>query len=73
VGFAGAKIIRRILGLAHNLDFEAIADPTVRATAEARALGLARAMIVSADSFCGVEALIEAAKRANAQAVMLEG
>ena len=73
VGFAGAKIIRRILGLAHNLDFEAIADPGVRATAEARALGLARAMIVSADSFCGVEALIEAAKRANAQAVTLEG
>lgn len=73
VGFAGAKIIRRILGLAHNLDLEAIADTTLRATAEARALGLARAMIVNADSFAGAEALIEAAKRANAQAVTLAG
>ncbi len=73
LGFAGAKMIRRILGLAHNLDFEAIADPVARATAEARALGLARQMIVNADSFCGVEALIEAAKRANAQAVTLGG
>lgn len=73
VGFAGAKMIRRILGLAHNLDLEAIADPVVRATAEARALGLAREMIVNADSFSGVEALIEAARRANAQAVALDG
>ena len=27
VGFAAAKIIRRILGLAHNIDFEWIEDP----------------------------------------------
>ncbi|PKP97934.1 MAG: S-methyl-5-thioribose kinase, partial [Alphaproteobacteria bacterium HGW-Alphaproteobacteria-15] len=56
-----------------NLDFEAIVDPVARATAEARALGLARQMIVNADAFSGVEALIEAARRANAQAVTLSG
>ena len=27
VGFAAAKIIRRIFGLAHNIDFELIEDP----------------------------------------------
>ena len=27
VGFAAAKTIRRIFGLAHNIDFELIEDP----------------------------------------------
>ncbi len=31
VGFAAAKIIRRILGLAHNIDFEWIEDARLRA------------------------------------------
>ena len=42
LGFAAAKMIRRILGLAHNIDLEHIADPDVRAAAEARALMVAR-------------------------------
>ena len=42
VGFAAAKIIRRILGLAHNIDFEWIEDPRLRAVCEARSLRLAR-------------------------------
>jgi 5-methylthioribose kinase len=41
VGFSAAKIIRRILGLAHNIDFELIEDPRLRATCEARSLRLA--------------------------------
>ena len=48
VGFAAAKIIRRILGLAHNIDFELIEDPRRRAVCEARSLRLARAMMVDA-------------------------
>src|SRR4051795_750423 len=36
VGFSAAKIIRRILGLAHNIDFELIEDPKLRAICEAR-------------------------------------
>ena len=39
IGFAGAKIMRRILGLAHNIDFELIEDPRQRAICEARACG----------------------------------
>lgn len=37
VGFAAAKMIRRILGLAHNIDLEWIQDKDRRATCEARA------------------------------------
>ena len=51
VGFSAAKIIRRILGLAHNIDFELIEDPKRRAISEARSLRLARAMMVDTGSF----------------------
>ena len=50
-GFSAAKIIRRILGLAHNTDFELIEDPKQRAICEARSLRLARAMMVETASF----------------------
>jgi 5-methylthioribose kinase len=39
VGFSAAKIIRRILGLAHNIDFELIEDPKRRAAAKRAACG----------------------------------
>ncbi|MBV9568172.1 MAG: S-methyl-5-thioribose kinase, partial [Hyphomicrobiales bacterium] len=64
VGFAGAKIVRRILGLAHNIDFEWIDDKACRATCEARALRLARELLVNAPSFSSIEGVIEAAGRA---------
>ena len=41
LGFAAAKMIRRILGLAHVLDLESIKDPDRRAQCERRALRLA--------------------------------
>jgi 5-methylthioribose kinase len=62
VGFSAAKIIRRILGLAHNIDFELIADPKRRAISEARSLRLARAMMVDADSFPTVGSVTKAAR-----------
>ena len=48
VGFAGAKMIRRILGLAHVEDLESIKDPDRRAACERRALRLAREILVNA-------------------------
>jgi 5-methylthioribose kinase len=42
LGFMGVEIHRRILGLAHNADFETIADPDRRAACEAPALRLGR-------------------------------
>jgi 5-methylthioribose kinase len=63
VGFAGAKIIRRILGLAHNVDFEWIEDAKVRAICEARSLRLARVMLTDAKSFANIFAVTEMARK----------
>jgi 5-methylthioribose kinase len=62
VGFSAAKIIRRILGLAHNIDFELIEDPKRRAISEARSLRLARAMMVDTGSFPGIGSVTKAAR-----------
>jgi 5-methylthioribose kinase len=62
VGFAAAKIIRRILGLAHNIDFEWIEDAGRRATCEARSLRLARAMLVDTAAFTSIETVTSAAR-----------
>jgi 5-methylthioribose kinase len=62
VGFAAAKTIRRILGLAHNIDFELIADERLRAVCEARSLQLARAMLVDTLSFPTIAAVTAAAR-----------
>jgi 5-methylthioribose kinase len=62
VGFAAAKIIRRILGLAHNIDFEWIEDPRLRAICEARSLRLARAMLVDTKSFANIGGITNAAR-----------
>ena len=62
VGFSAAKIIRRILGLAHNIDFELIEDPKQRAICEARSLRLARAMMVATSSFPTIGAVTKAAR-----------
>jgi 5-methylthioribose kinase len=62
VGFAAAKIVRRILGLAHNIDFELIEDPRRRAVCEARSLRLARTMMVDADSFRTIGSVTSAAR-----------
>jgi 5-methylthioribose kinase len=62
VGFSAAKIIRRILGLAHNIDFELIEDPRARATCEARSLRLARTMMVDTPSFPTIGAVTRAAR-----------
>ena len=63
VGFAAAKIIRRIVGLAHNIDFELIEDPRRRAISEARAVRLARAMMVEAEAFTVVADVTGAARK----------
>ncbi|MHC1943911.1 S-methyl-5-thioribose kinase [Bradyrhizobium sp. UFLA06-06] len=62
VGFAAAKTVRRILGLAHNIDFEWIADEKQRAICEARALKLARNMMLEAASFTTIGAVTYAAR-----------
>lgn len=47
LGFAGIEMHRRILGLAHNADFETIANPDRRAACERKALKLGRHLAVN--------------------------
>ena len=63
VGFAAAKIIRRIFGLAHNIDFELIEDARRRAICEARAVRLARTMMVETGAFPAMADVTSAARK----------
>jgi len=54
LGFAGVEIHRRILGLAHNADFETIEDRDMRATCEAKALKFGRHIAVNRASIQGL-------------------
>lgn len=62
VGFAGAKTIRRIFGLAHNIDFELIEDSPKRAVSEARAVRLARTMMVEPAAFRDIASVTAATR-----------
>ena len=63
IGFAAAKMIRRILGLAHNIDLEWIEDPDRRAACERRALHLARHMMVERHAIAAIGDIIDTAKK----------
>jgi 5-methylthioribose kinase len=65
LGFAAAKMIRRILGLAHNIDLEWIENPNVRASCERRCLDLARRLMVETASFGHIEDVTAAARAAR--------
>jgi len=62
LGFGGAKMIRRILGLAHVLDLESIADPDARAQCERRALNLARQLILERQKIASTAEVADAAR-----------
>jgi 5-methylthioribose kinase len=63
LGFAGSKMIRRIAGLAHIADFEAIADPEVRAACERNAVDLARDLLLRRNGYPGVQDVVAAARQ----------
>jgi 5-methylthioribose kinase len=60
--FAGAKMIRRILGLAHVIDLEHIKDPDLRAACERRALRLARELVVNANRYPAISDVADLAR-----------
>jgi 5-methylthioribose kinase len=57
VGFAGAKMVRRILGLAHVEDLESIENPKIRSACEMKALHLARNLMLDRASSSDVKRL----------------
>ena len=59
IGFAAAKIIRRIFGFAHNIDLEWIKDEKIRAKCEIKCADLAIKMMVNASSYKNIESLIQ--------------
>jgi 5-methylthioribose kinase len=69
LGFAGCKMTRRILGLAHVEDLESIADPDLRAACEKRALKLARSLMVDGESYSDIKAVSEAARTLQRETV----
>ena len=66
LGFAGAAMIRRTLGLAHNIDMEWIADPDMRGACELRNLGLAREFLTNPSVFPTIDAVTARARALEA-------
>jgi 5-methylthioribose kinase len=62
IGFAGAKMARRILGLAHVEDMESIEDLDCRARCERRALNLARQLMLGRSSINSIAAFRQLAE-----------
>ena len=67
LGFAGAKMIRRILGLAHNIDLEWIEDPEQRAQCERRGLRAGRELILNRAAIGSITAVSALARDLRAE------
>ena len=63
LGFAACKMIRRILGFAHVIDFEHIQEPALRGFCEADALALAHLLLTHPEQFRTVDDVIDAVPR----------
>ena len=68
IRFGAAKMIRRILGIAHNIDFELIDDPDRRAACERPALLLGRELLVNGAGYRTIRAVTDAAREFHARA-----
>lgn len=67
LGFCGVEIHRRILGLAHNADFERIADEALRARCEARSLLLGRELVLARAQLPDIAAVLDLTRQINAK------
>ena len=63
-GYAGCKMMRRVIGLAGVADLKTIEDEKSRAKAEILALKIGQALVVSRDSLTSVDELVEIASKA---------
>ncbi|MCR9158328.1 MAG: S-methyl-5-thioribose kinase [Rhodobacteraceae bacterium] len=68
--FCGIEMHRRCLSLAHNADFEDIADPTVRAPLEARNLLMGAELIHEAERLVDASAVCAIARDFNGKDVL---
>ena len=65
LGFAGMKMIRRIVGIAHVADLEDIKDADKRGDCEKRALCLAKELVLASHSQQGLADMLQLAERAR--------
>jgi 5-methylthioribose kinase len=65
LGFGACKMIRRILGFAHVIDFESIHDAALRADCEAGALTMAHMLLTQPGRFHSMDDVIDAVPRAQ--------
>ncbi|KAF7846741.1 hypothetical protein BT93_L3837 [Corymbia citriodora subsp. variegata] len=65
LGFGAAKMIRRIVGVAHVEDFESITDARKRADCERRALDFARMLLKERRKFEGISEVVSLARKLN--------
>lgn len=63
LGFAACKMIRRILGFAHVLDLDGIADTQLRARCEAAALAMAMTLLKTPARFRSIDDVLDAVPR----------
>jgi 5-methylthioribose kinase len=63
LGFGACKMVRRILGFAHVLDLEGIAEPSVRARCELAALAMATTLLKAPEQFRSIDDVIDAVPR----------
>jgi len=63
LGFGACKMIRRILGFAHVIDFDWIQDAALRGNCEANALALAHLLLTHPEQFQSVDDVIDAVPR----------
>ncbi|TYH94169.1 hypothetical protein ES332_A12G022900v1 [Gossypium tomentosum] len=62
LGFGAAKMIRRIVGVAHVEDFESIKEANIRADCERRALELGKTLLKRRREFVSISEVISAMK-----------
>ncbi|CCQ95484.1 Methylthioribose kinase [[Clostridium] ultunense Esp] len=58
-GYAGCKMIRRVIGLAHVADLESIEDPKLRAKGETMALAIGRELILARHGIQRIEDILQ--------------
>jgi 5-methylthioribose kinase len=63
LGYSACKMIRRILGFAHVIDFECIQDAALRGDCEASALAMAHRLLTHPQQFPNVDAVIDTVPR----------
>lgn len=66
VGFTGCEIIRRIIGIAHNPDFETIENIDLKAACEKKALIFSQQLLINYKNINNINDLIKLASDINA-------